>query len=161
MWPESGLESYPWKTLKPSIPFDSLEALGLDKYEGVYRRCWLEALTISKDDFGQWCDDHEHTRPAFWFGDELADTDVATTEPGRNDGKAGEQTVEGRRIALQRLAKLLRKNNPKWTKRKIAEVICDNPDFQKHKGQGKLRAESIEREIRLPRPKRRTPRQTP
>ena len=85
LWPEDGLESFPWKKLKPSIPFDALAALSLDKYEGSYRRIWLELLTISQDDFGRWCDESRHARPAFWFGDEAADTDVSTTVPSRDD----------------------------------------------------------------------------
>ena len=68
------------------------------------------------------------------------------------------RTVGERSKALQQRAEALRKEHPRWPKPKIAKLIFDNDDFQKHKGEGKLSAEAIEREIRLPRPKQRTPR---
>ena len=45
-----------------------------------HRKVWLEGLRISKDDFGRWCDEHEITRPRFWF-----------------DGKEGNATVADRK----------------------------------------------------------------
>lgn len=48
--------------------WEFLAPLKLEDYEPRSLRIWLEPLTISKEDFGRWCDDHEHPRPAFWFG---------------------------------------------------------------------------------------------
>ena len=40
----------------------------LDEYPGTFL-AYFEALTISKDDFGQWCDARGRKRSRFWFGD--------------------------------------------------------------------------------------------
>ena len=63
--PEEPLVS--WSELKTEIPWGALDALTPDEYSPTFRRVYLEALTISKDDFGRWCDEHSHARPAFWF----------------------------------------------------------------------------------------------
>ena len=42
-------------------------SLKLEAYEPLSLRAWFEPLTISKDAFGDWCDQCGHERPAFWF----------------------------------------------------------------------------------------------
>ena len=42
-------------------------SLKLEVYEPLSLRTWFEPLTISKDAFGDWCDQCGHARPAFWF----------------------------------------------------------------------------------------------
>ena len=74
---------------------------------------------------------------------------------------AGEPAEEETGFDLLKRAEELRKNNRHWTKKEIAKHIAKNDKPAKRKGQGLLSPESIERAIRLPRPKRRTPRQTP
>ena len=56
-----------WSEVKAEVRWDILDALTLDEYSHMFRTAYLEPLTISKEDFGRWCDDHEHPRPAFWF----------------------------------------------------------------------------------------------
>ena len=62
MSPDSALEL-------PAKADDVLVVLDVGDYSEIYRQAYLERLTISKEDFGQWCDDHGQKRPAFWFGD--------------------------------------------------------------------------------------------
>ena len=112
-------ESFPWKKLKPSIPFEALAALRLDEYEEYYRRAYLEALTVSKDRFGLWCDDHEHARPAFWFGDVRGKRiqtgpDVAEDTP--------EATPSGLTQAQQRKGGSRSKHNP-WLQDAIGRIV--------------------------------------
>jgi len=62
---------------------------------------------------------------------------------------------------LQKRADELRKEHRDWPKRKIAKHIADTDDFEKIKGLGNLSADAIEREIRLPRVKKKKGRRTP
>ena len=38
----------------------------LHEYEPLSLRTWFEPLTISKEDFGRWCDEQGYQRPTFW-----------------------------------------------------------------------------------------------
>ncbi len=51
-----------------SDPWYLSEGLNLDDFEPLFVSCYIEPLTISHEHFGQWCDDHGHERPVFWFG---------------------------------------------------------------------------------------------
>ena len=158
----------PWESVRDTVPWSRLAALWLSHYSPHFVETYLKRLCISKGDFRRWCRRHNFDLPEFWFpraaGTE-ADARTPESQPAsakaiksNAEKEAGEQTVEGRRRALQRRATALRKAHQNWPKPKIANFIYDNDDFQKYKGEGKLTAEAIEREIRLPRPKRRTPR---
>jgi len=62
---------------------------------------------------------------------------------------------------LQKRAAGLRKEHRDWPKWKIAKHIADTNDVKKIKGLGNLSADAIEREIRLPRVKKKKGRRTP
>lgn len=63
-------EPVPWSELKAEIRWDILDALTMDEYTGTFLWAYLEALTISKDDFGRWRDEQGRKRPRFWFDDD-------------------------------------------------------------------------------------------
>ena len=62
-------EPVSWSELNAEVRWDILDALTLDEYPGTFRWAYFEALTISKDDFGRWCDEQGRKRPKFWFED--------------------------------------------------------------------------------------------
>jgi len=48
-----------------------LTSLELEDYDAtLFLSVYLEPLTISKEDFGRWCDEQGHQRPRFWFGEQ-------------------------------------------------------------------------------------------
>ena len=47
--------------------FSILAALPPSEYGDLARIAYLEALTISKEDFGAWCQSQGHAPPSFWF----------------------------------------------------------------------------------------------
>ncbi len=48
-------------------PWYPSEGLNLDDFDPLFVSCYIEPLTISKDAFGDWCEQFGHARPAFWF----------------------------------------------------------------------------------------------
>jgi len=50
-----------------SDPWYLSEGLNLDDFDPYFVSGYIEPLTISKDAFGDWCDQCGHARPAFWF----------------------------------------------------------------------------------------------
>ncbi len=50
--------------------FTILAALPPSEYGDLARISYLEALTISKEDFGAWCHSQGHALPSFWFAGE-------------------------------------------------------------------------------------------
>ena len=78
-----------WKLLMLEISWDRLVALELDRYDPNFCKTFLAAAMISKKNFRQWCDDHGHVPPAFWFGQAIQSdrpsvakvTDDAAKEP--------------------------------------------------------------------------------
>lgn len=48
-------------------PWYLSEGLNLDDFDPYFVSGYIEPLTISKDAFGDWCDQCGHERPAFWF----------------------------------------------------------------------------------------------
>ena len=51
-------------------PWYLSEGLNLDDFDPLFVSCYIEPLTISKDAFGDWCEQCGHARPAFWFGEQ-------------------------------------------------------------------------------------------
>jgi len=47
--------------------FAALAALPPAQFGNLVRMAYLEAMIVSRDDFGRWCDRREYDRPAFWF----------------------------------------------------------------------------------------------
>lgn len=47
-----------------------LTSLKLEDYDPLFLSAYLEPLTISKEDFGRWCDEQGHQRPRFWFSEQ-------------------------------------------------------------------------------------------
>ncbi|MEE8392840.1 MAG: hypothetical protein V3R66_00730 [Rhodospirillales bacterium] len=52
--------------------FKALSEIFPDDYRNLVRGAYLEALAISKEDFGNWCDGNDYSRPSFWFADEVS-----------------------------------------------------------------------------------------
>lgn len=50
--------------------FAALTELAPDKFGDLVRNAYLEALIVSRDDFGAWCDECDIERPSFWFAAE-------------------------------------------------------------------------------------------
>ena len=89
-----------------------------------------EALTISKDDLGRWCDDHGRARPAFWFGDDAVDKAASGTVPSRDD-------EIGKRIqAVINAAAEKRKENRHLSMAEIARVLALRDTTEKFEGYG-------------------------
>lgn len=123
-------EPIPWSELKAEVRWDILDALTLDEYSRTFRRTYLESLTISKDDFGRWCDEHGHTRPAFWFDDEPAGKAASRTVPSRDDGI-------GKRIqAVLEAAATKRGQNPHLSMAGIANRMAKRDTTEKFEGYG-------------------------
>lgn len=78
----------PWDSVKADVRWDILAALTPDEYILGFRERYLEPLTISKEDFGRWCDDQSHQRPTFWFG---------TSESGKLKAAREAPSISGRR----------------------------------------------------------------
>ncbi len=76
----------------PEVRWDFLDALTMDEYTGTFRWAYLEALTISKDDFGRWRDEQGRKRPRFWFDDD--DKVVVESTDKKAVGKAIEAQAE-------------------------------------------------------------------
>lgn len=50
--------------------FTALAALLPFQFGNLVRMAYLEAIIVSRDDFGRWCDRREYDRPNFWFAAE-------------------------------------------------------------------------------------------
>lgn len=60
-------------TVFKTWPWDRLaNDLRLEDFEPLFRRAYLEKLSITREAFGKWCDQRGHQRPAFWFGNNSA-----------------------------------------------------------------------------------------
>lgn len=69
-------------------PWQSLFELTRAESNQTMRERYLEALTITKEDFGRWCDERGHQRPTFWFG---------TSESGKKKVASGAPSTPARR----------------------------------------------------------------
>ncbi|HEB79729.1 MAG TPA: hypothetical protein ENI79_04565 [Rhodospirillales bacterium] len=49
--------------------FAALAAMPASQFGQLVSNAYLEALIVSRDDFGAWCDGQGFERPAFWFSD--------------------------------------------------------------------------------------------
>ena len=133
---------------------------------------FLHRVVVSGEAIACFCREHQVNPPSYvkvsWLGwvrgrasiPEKVLEDASSLAPMKDQAPA-EPTKPDAPFALQKRAGKLRKAHPEWTKRRIAEYIADNDKPAKRKGEGTLSHEAIEREIRLPRPKRRTPHPTP
>lgn len=138
--------------------WNELAALRMDQYVPLFRETYLKRLSISKDDFLNWCDQHLIDQPIFW-----GEREASAPQNTESNTAAGDKKLSSaeRKVALQKLAEELRRKHPTWTKRAIVQYIWNNCEFSKLKGEDKISSETIERETRLPRPKRRPWRKPP
>ena len=124
--PETGEPPVPWSELKTEIPWGALDALTPDEYSPTFRRAYLEAPTISKDDFGRWCDEQGHQRPRFWFGPRPA---PAEKEPEHHPPSVDELHLRSKaeRDWYDRLVKIgqTQEPNTRNTKEKLLEHAKD------------------------------------
>lgn len=89
----------PWPSVRDKVPWQKLAALGLDQYRGAYPEphhdhhldTWLEPLSISKDDFWDWCSQRKLDPPEFWF----ERTGSAHKAPSPPASKRGRKTGDG------------------------------------------------------------------
>lgn len=131
-------------------------SLKLEDYEPLSLRTWLEPLTISKEDFGRWCDDHGHVRPKFWFGDAGEETGFELQPPPMPEGRAQAErrarTAE-RNADIQRQTDLIFADNPNvGTKDEVLDILLRDREFPDHRQQdGKpLTRDTLMRIFRIP-----------
>ena len=125
LWPSGEIEDgVSWADLKNEIPWDMLITLRPGEYDDLFRRSYLEELSILKDRFGEWCDTRGDRRPAFWFGHTAASLNQANRRKGGHRSKhdAGLQEFidfihakfinEGRPFTLSTVTRWLEENAP-------------------------------------------------
>ena len=83
LWPSGEIEDGDsWANLKNEIPWDMLIALKPGEYDDLFRRSYLEELSILKDRFGEWCLSQGNRRPVFWFRKDTAPNKEAQKKGG-------------------------------------------------------------------------------
>ncbi len=83
LWPSGEIEDGVfWADLKNEIPWDMLITLRPDEYDDLFRRSYLEELSILKDRFGEWCLSQGNRRPVFWFEKDAAPNEEAQKKGG-------------------------------------------------------------------------------
>ena len=112
------IDPVPWSEVKAEVPWDVLDALTLDEYSKRFLSLHIEPLTIAKDDFGRWCDDHDQERPAFWFGDVAAEDQQETEDANIGSAAAHDLASHADAVKLRGLLK-------QWIENKAAK---ENPE---------------------------------
>ena len=114
-----------WSEVKAEVRWDILDALTLDEYSHMFRTSYLEQLTISKEDFGRWCDNHGHERPAFWFGD-AGQIEALRVHRGATER---DQHLRDKLVKAIQAADKMRSRRADLSDERIAEILASRPEI--------------------------------
>ncbi len=106
---------------------DPHSELKLSDYEPLSLRTWIEPLTISREDFDQWCNDYRLTRPAFWFagrGKHVVAASQSHTETAQLRGKLQRWLEE--ETAKPEAQSLVKEDFLKRAREKVDKHITEN-----------------------------------